>query len=202
MIDSSGCGPTNVSVDATVITRPGCGNGTIDNGEECDGPNLAGETCASLTGGWGPLGCGSNCMFDKAACNTSCIHIDGNWLVSYPGPTGAMTYLNVTITQNGCTTTTVNSTPATITGNNLVTDMNYCPPIPSEVCVNITFDATAVEPTTGSGIARPGATGCISQADCGPTQVCEQSHVAGQMSCVENLNVTLQKITIDGGALP
>jgi hypothetical protein len=197
MIDSSGCGHTGM--DADVTTMPGCGNGEIDNGEECDGPNLAGETCASLTGGWGPLGCGSNCMFDKASCNTQCIHIEGDWVVSYPDPTSGMTYLNVTITQNGCTTTTVNSTPANITGNNLVTDKNYCPPIPSEVCVNITFDAALAEPTTGYGTAKPGTKNCISQADCGMNEMCEQSHVAALMSCVGNVDVTLAKLPATSG---
>jgi hypothetical protein len=201
MIDSSGCGPTDVSMDATVITRPGCGNGAIDNGEECDTTNLAGQTCASLTGGWGTLACASDCTFDKAACNTSCIHIAGDWVVSYMSVTGLQTNLNVTIAQDGCTTTTVNSTPATITGNNLVTDMSYCPPIPSEVCVNVTFEG-AVEPTMGSGLARPGTKNCLSQNDCGTNEMCEQSHVAGLMTCVGNVNVTLMKVTTDGGALP
>jgi hypothetical protein len=46
-----------------------CGNGTIDSGENCDGTNLGGATCASLVHGYtGNLSCDSTCQFDTSAC--------------------------------------------------------------------------------------------------------------------------------------
>jgi hypothetical protein len=78
--------------------------------------------------------------------------------------------------------------------------MAYCPPIPSQVCVNIDFDKTSVEPTTGSGTAEPGTASCISKADCATDEMCNQSHVTGVMSCMKTLNVNLTKITGTGGA--
>jgi uncharacterized membrane protein YgcG len=176
-----------------------CGNGVIENAEECDGTNVGTATCASLTGGWGPLTCNGDCTLNQASCNTACIHIDGDWMVNYMSG-GVQQSLRVTITQNGCTTTTVNSTPATITGTNLVTETAYCPPIPSQVCVNIDFDKTSVEPTTGSGTAEPGTASCLSKADCGTDEMCNQSHVTGVMSCMKTLDVNLTKITGTGGA--
>jgi hypothetical protein len=57
------------------VTRPTprqmCGNGMREPGEACDGYDLAGETCASLTMGARPdgtLGCDSSCAFNVGAC--------------------------------------------------------------------------------------------------------------------------------------
>jgi hypothetical protein len=45
-----------------------CGNGAIDAGEQCDGANLAGQTCATR-GMQGPgLACRADCTFDLSAC--------------------------------------------------------------------------------------------------------------------------------------
>ena len=52
-----------------------CGNGIIDSGEQCDpnGPNLAGQSCASVLGSGysGTLGCSSICSFDTTGCSIS-----------------------------------------------------------------------------------------------------------------------------------
>ena len=41
-----------------------CGNGAIDEGEDCDGDNLGGETCLTLGhGGGGELSCTDECKF-------------------------------------------------------------------------------------------------------------------------------------------
>jgi uncharacterized membrane protein YgcG len=61
-------------VGAEVTEReggPGCGNGRIDPGEACDGADLGGETCASVTMLAKPVGtlhCSPACTFDLRDC--------------------------------------------------------------------------------------------------------------------------------------
>jgi hypothetical protein len=53
------------------VERPSvCGNGTIEGTEQCDGQNLNGQTCESLTWGsqTGVLGCNTACGFDYSGC--------------------------------------------------------------------------------------------------------------------------------------
>ncbi|HOE82652.1 MAG TPA: hypothetical protein PK329_06805, partial [Myxococcota bacterium] len=57
--DTSGC--TNV--------EPDCGNGVIDDDEQCDGANLNDKTCADQGFVGGELGCTSTCQFDTSGCN-------------------------------------------------------------------------------------------------------------------------------------
>ena len=46
-----------------------CGNGSLDEGEVCDGTALAGETCATQGTAGGQLGCKSSCLeFDRSGC--------------------------------------------------------------------------------------------------------------------------------------
>jgi len=47
-----------------------CGNGVIDQGEECDGSNLAGQTCLSCGYTGGTLSCNSNCTINTSACTS------------------------------------------------------------------------------------------------------------------------------------
>lgn len=48
---------------------PDCGNGAVDvAGEQCDGGDFGGETCASLGLGAGALSCDGTCRFDTSAC--------------------------------------------------------------------------------------------------------------------------------------
>ncbi len=48
---------------------PPCGNGVIDDGEDCDGDNLNGQTCADLEGFTdGALACATDCTFDTTGC--------------------------------------------------------------------------------------------------------------------------------------
>jgi hypothetical protein len=48
---------------------PACGNAAIDGaGEQCDGADLGGETCASLGFSGGTLGCDAGCSFDTSLC--------------------------------------------------------------------------------------------------------------------------------------
>jgi hypothetical protein len=45
-----------------------CGNGQVDEGESCDGPDLSSTTCATLGYKGGQLACAKNCTFDTALC--------------------------------------------------------------------------------------------------------------------------------------
>ena len=55
-----------------------CGNGVLDEGEDCDGEELGGTRCTDLDFAGGDLACLSTCQFDKADClETLC----GNGLV-------------------------------------------------------------------------------------------------------------------------
>jgi hypothetical protein len=46
-----------------------CGNGIIDGGEQCEGPDLAGQSCADLGYTGGTLACDPTiCIYDTSAC--------------------------------------------------------------------------------------------------------------------------------------
>ncbi|MEE8147756.1 MAG: DUF1566 domain-containing protein [Longimicrobiales bacterium] len=45
-----------------------CGNDIIDGNDDCDGPDLGGETCQSLGFGGGPLTCSVGCGLDVSGC--------------------------------------------------------------------------------------------------------------------------------------
>ncbi len=62
------CG--TVATTTTTTIPPTCGNGTIESGEQCDGVDLAGETCASRGFTGGTLACAPNCTFDQSGCTT------------------------------------------------------------------------------------------------------------------------------------
>jgi hypothetical protein len=49
-------------------SEPRCGNGEIEEGEECDGTELDGVTCANLGFEGGELSCDAMCTFDVGAC--------------------------------------------------------------------------------------------------------------------------------------
>jgi len=54
-----------------------CGDGVVDDGEECDGADLDGETCESLGAGTGTLSCSEHCTFDDVACEEDEVCDDG-----------------------------------------------------------------------------------------------------------------------------
>jgi hypothetical protein len=51
------------------VLDPVCGNDLVEGNEECDGPDLDGESCASLGEGDGALACTDTCTFDVGGCN-------------------------------------------------------------------------------------------------------------------------------------
>ncbi len=60
----------SASVNVTAI-KPGiCGNNIKEINEECDGPDLGGQTCTSLGYSGGTLTCNSNCTFNTSQCVT------------------------------------------------------------------------------------------------------------------------------------
>lgn len=66
------CGSGQSCSDNACVSN--CGNGRIDNGEDCDGSNLNGKACATLsayafTGG--ELSCSPTCTFDTSACSVA-----------------------------------------------------------------------------------------------------------------------------------
>ncbi len=47
---------------------PGCGNGVVDPGEQCDGADLNGADCSTLGFSGGTLACLVTCALDQSAC--------------------------------------------------------------------------------------------------------------------------------------
>ena len=70
------CGPAAVALDTCTTNldmcqNPTCGNGQADSGEQCDGSDLNGASCASLGYDTGTLSC-TACAFDTSACVENC----------------------------------------------------------------------------------------------------------------------------------
>ncbi len=72
-----------------------CGNGAVDGLEQCDGPALGGNTCASLDYASGNLSCHANCTFNLNPCVPdfpSLLEVvvnfaqDGAYVRDQPGP--------------------------------------------------------------------------------------------------------------------
>jgi len=61
---------------------PVCGNGIIEQGEECDGANLGGTSCEILQLGAGTVTCSTSCSLDTTMCDT------GTSTGGYGGGTG------------------------------------------------------------------------------------------------------------------
>jgi hypothetical protein len=68
--DGDGDPPTTGDGDADTGNAV-CGNGIIDDGEQCDGGNLGGFACVDLGYSGGTLGCDMiTCTYDASACVT------------------------------------------------------------------------------------------------------------------------------------
>jgi hypothetical protein len=78
----------NVSADVQSL----CGNGNIDSGEECDGSNLGGQTCASRGYAGGTLACNSNCAFNASQCVAAPPPAGGGGFFAPPPPETAVVF--------------------------------------------------------------------------------------------------------------
>ncbi len=71
---NAGCDAYDTS--ACILRPENCGNGVIDEGEDCDGEELNDATCDSLGLGDGELSCSGLCLFDTTACELTCLDDD------------------------------------------------------------------------------------------------------------------------------
>jgi hypothetical protein len=70
-IDGDDFGCANTQDDTEDPDPPRCGNGIIENNEECDTNNLNGESCESIGFQGGILQCAPNCLFGTANCGVT-----------------------------------------------------------------------------------------------------------------------------------
>ena len=54
------------------IPDPACGDGNVDEGEDCDGSNLGEESCSSRGFDLGTLSCDAQCRFATLGCVKFC----------------------------------------------------------------------------------------------------------------------------------
>jgi hypothetical protein len=65
---ASTCASNLTTCQASLASCQSCGNGVKDAGEQCDGTDLGGATCATVGAQVGTLRCGSGCTFDASQC--------------------------------------------------------------------------------------------------------------------------------------
>ncbi|MBC8073607.1 MAG: lamin tail domain-containing protein [Deltaproteobacteria bacterium] len=93
----SSSGPSTVDSSGTDSTGgdPNCGNGVVDDSEECDGSDLGGQSCADVDPSFegGTLACGASCTFDTTGCDLipGAAMVTLNELTSTPVTAGAYT---------------------------------------------------------------------------------------------------------------
>ncbi|MBC8071511.1 MAG: hypothetical protein IAG13_24500 [Deltaproteobacteria bacterium] len=79
-VDETQPGTTDATQGSDGTTgAPPCGNGMLDDGEACDGNDLAGSDCRSIGFAGGTLFCGADCNFDASACDA--VETCGNGVV-------------------------------------------------------------------------------------------------------------------------
>jgi hypothetical protein len=143
---SSSVTPTSSS-EPEITALGACGNGTLDNNEDCDGAQLGGETCDSVVGpGYtGALSCDSSCQFVTTAC-----------VAPTTTPSGCS---DSTECQDGqtCSNGTCTAAPATSTVS-CSTDSDCSG---GQVCQN----SACVAPTT--------SVSCSTDSDCSDGQTCQ-----------------------------
>jgi hypothetical protein len=68
VIEIDRCGPNDLAPIVPSLSEK-CGNGILDDGEECDGDNLDGLNCETLGYTGGILACNQICRLDISACD-------------------------------------------------------------------------------------------------------------------------------------
>ena len=67
--DGDGDGDPTTTGDGDGDPNPVCGNGVVDDGEQCDGGNLGGFSCTDLGYSGGTLACDPiTCTYDASGC--------------------------------------------------------------------------------------------------------------------------------------
>lgn len=67
VVEDSAAGSVTVTVTVSFV----CGNGVARGGEQCDGGDLAGQTCESQGFTGGTLSCSADCGLDTSGCTTT-----------------------------------------------------------------------------------------------------------------------------------
>jgi len=86
----SGSCPASADVDDVVFAvgagsgGPVCGNSAVESGEQCEGENLAGATCATAGYSHGLLLCSPQCGYDTRFCWPKPPGICGDGLIEWP----------------------------------------------------------------------------------------------------------------------
>ena len=65
------CNPSTEMCKCPECGCPSCPNSVVDPGEQCDGTDLSGATCANLGLGTGDLSCTAGCMLDTSGCSNT-----------------------------------------------------------------------------------------------------------------------------------
>jgi hypothetical protein len=149
-----------------------CGNGAIDEGEECDGANLGGATCASEGFFGGTLSCSSSCQLNTSQC-TNC----GNNVINAGEVCDGTALGGATCSGQGCAggTLACNATCSAF----VKTGCTGCPPCNGNgVC-------DGLEDCNGCPSDCPG--GETSGAVCG-NGVCEAGNGEDCLSCAADCN--------------
>lgn len=186
-ICEQGENPSNCPFDCEANNTAICGNGLVENGEECDSNNLNNATCQSLNTGYtgGILRCGANCLFDYSGCEYCGNHI-------------------CEATEN-VTNCAIDCNDQSVCGNNICEqgeDTNSCP----QDC--------NVAPTCGNGIMENGeecdgndfnSATCVSQGFSGGTLSCQNTcyldtsncFLCGDGNCDTNKGETTSNCPVD-----
>jgi cysteine-rich repeat protein len=174
----------------TTTVPPTCGNGVIDQGEECDTNDFGNATCPGGSAGGGFLTCTANCTIDFSTCDS----------------TTTTTVASTTTTTVVASTTTTTSTPASTTttlpptcGNGVIEPGEQCDDgntVPCDGC-----SATCQIEEVGNGVVE-----CEEECDDGNTVDCDgcssQGKIEGCGNNVAECGEVCDGADLNGGTCP